>query len=105
VVNVSEALTSKKPLRRSVRVRVEGLVQGVGFRAFVEGEARALGLDGYVRNRRDGGVEAVFAGEAERVEAMIAHCRRGPSHARVDFVKVLDEVDEHLSGFDVRATL
>lgn len=65
-------------------VVVRGRVQGVGFRAWTEMTARERGLEGWVRNRRDGSVEAVFAGEAARVEAMLAACRRGPPAARVD---------------------
>jgi acylphosphatase len=64
-------------------VTMRGRVQGVGFRAFVEFQATGLDLEGWVRNRRDGSVEAVFCGPAEAVEAMIALCRRGPSSARV----------------------
>jgi len=67
---------------------IRGRVQGVGYRAFVEEEATALGLDGWVRNRRDGTVEAVIAGPGEAVEAMIAACRKGPFSARVDGVDV-----------------
>jgi acylphosphatase len=62
---------------------VRGRVQGVGYRAFVEHEAQRRGLHGWVRNRRDGSVEAVFAGPQAAVEAMIDTCRRGPSSARV----------------------
>jgi acylphosphatase len=65
-------------------VTISGRVQGVGYRAWVEDEAIARDLEGWVRNRRDGRVEAVFAGPAEAVTAMIAACRRGPSSARVD---------------------
>ena len=65
-------------------VIVHGRVQGVGFRAFVEGEALARGLEGWVRNRRDGSVEALFAGEADVVADMIEACRQGPRGARVD---------------------
>ena len=61
-----------------------GRVQGVGFRAFVEHHAARHRLEGWVRNRRDGTVEAVFSGSVEVVEAVIAACREGPSHARVD---------------------
>jgi len=67
-----------------VHVIVRGRVQGVGYRAFVEHEARKLGLEGWVRNRRDGSVEAVFAAMPEKVDAMIEACRRGPLGARVD---------------------
>jgi|SRR5215208_2975395 len=66
------------------QVRITGLVQGVGYRAWVEHRARAQGLEGWVRNRRDGSVEALFAGPAEVVAEMIASCRRGPSSARVE---------------------
>jgi acylphosphatase len=65
-------------------VIVHGRVQGVGFRAFVEVEALRRGIEGWVRNRRDGSVEAVFAGEADAVAGMIEACRRGPLGARVD---------------------
>ena len=64
-------------------VVVRGRVQGVGYRAFVEDEAHQRGLEGWVRNRRDGSVEAVFAGPPAEVEAAIAACRRGPFSARV----------------------
>jgi acylphosphatase len=90
---------------RSVRVRIEGLVQGVGFRAFVEREARARNIDGYVRNRRDGGVEAVFVGDADIVAEIITACRGGPHASRVEFVKVLDESIDVARGFEVRATV
>jgi acylphosphatase len=63
---------------------VRGRVQGVGYRAFVEQEALAFGLEGWVRNCRDGTVEALFAGEVEIIEMMIASCQRGPYAARVD---------------------
>jgi acylphosphatase len=65
-------------------VIVHGRVQGVGFRAFVEVEALTRGLQGWVRNRREGTVEAVFRGEEELVADMIEACRRGPLGARVD---------------------
>jgi acylphosphatase len=65
-------------------VIVHGRVQGVGFRAFVEIEALRRGIEGWVRNRSDGSVEAVFAGEADVVAAMIEACQRGPLGARVD---------------------
>lgn len=89
----------------AVRLRIEGLVQGVGFRAFVEREARALGLDGWVRNRRDGGVEAVIAGPPAAIEAMLQRCRRGPQSSRVDMLKVLDEQGPVAQGFAVLPTV
>ncbi|MCB1539501.1 MAG: acylphosphatase [Rhodoblastus sp.] len=70
------------------RVLVSGCVQGVGFRYFVVDEARALGLAGFVRNLRDGRVEAEVSGPADKVEALIAACRRGPPGSRVDGVEI-----------------
>jgi acylphosphatase len=67
-------------------VTIKGRVQGVGYRAWVEHRARAHALEGWVRNRRDGSVEALFGGPAEAVADMVASCRRGPSTARVDAV-------------------
>jgi acylphosphatase len=66
---------------------IHGRVQGVGYRAWVEWEATERDLEGWVRNRRDGSVEALFAGTADAVAQMIAACRQGPSAARVDTVK------------------
>ncbi len=65
-------------------ISVRGRVQGVGYRAFVEHEALKHGLGGWVRNRHDGTVEAVFEGEAEAVAAAVEACHRGPMGARVD---------------------
>jgi len=69
-------------------VVIRGRVQGVGYRAFVERRAYEHDLEGWVRNRRDGSVEAVFAGSPEAVEVVIEACRRGPRHAQVDAVDV-----------------
>jgi acylphosphatase len=69
------------------QVRISGRVQGVGYRAWVEHRARAHGLEGWVRNRRDGSVEALFSGPEDAVTDMIAGCRRGPSSARVEAVQ------------------
>lgn len=70
----------------ALRIRVTGIVQGVGFRAFTVRQARALGLSGWVRNRTDGSVEALAAGPPEALEAFVALCHRGPPGARVDAV-------------------
>jgi len=64
--------------RTAIHVIVEGRVQGVGYRAFVEREAKSRGLTGWVRNRSDGSVEAVFAGPEEDLQSMIVACHRGP---------------------------
>ena len=71
-------------------VTIRGRVQGVGYRAWVEYTATSLGLEGWVRNRRDGSVEAVFAGPVDIAEQMIEHCRRGPGSARVDHVNATE---------------
>lgn len=89
---------------RSVRVTISGRVQAVGFRAWTERQATARGLSGWVCNRRSGTVEAVFAGEAEAVEAMLAAARIGPPGARVDAVAVTEHPDPPAGGFTVRAT-
>jgi acylphosphatase len=68
-------------------VTIRGRVQGVGYRAWVEHEATARDLEGWVRNRRDGSVEALFAGPADVVSDMIALCCRGPPLARIDAVQ------------------
>jgi acylphosphatase len=65
------------------RVTIRGRVQGVGYRAWVEHRAVAHGLEGWVRNRTDGSVEALFSGPQDIVADMVASCRRGPSSARV----------------------
>jgi acylphosphatase len=70
------------------QVTVRGRVQGVGFRMFVEDTAAMHGVEGWVRNRRNGSVEAVFAGAAEAVRAVIDACRRGPRGA---WIEALDE--------------
>jgi acylphosphatase len=67
-------------------VLIRGTVQGVGFRYWTRRTATARGLEGWVRNRRNGSVEAVFAGPEQAVAEMIALCRRGPASARVDAV-------------------
>jgi len=64
-------------------VLIHGRVQGVGYRAWAEDMARQLGLQGWVRNRRDGTVEAVFAGPGDAVTKMIEACRQGPYGAHV----------------------
>jgi acylphosphatase len=74
-----------------------GRVQGVGFRAFVKETAAHTGVEGWVRNRRDGAVEAVFAGEAKVVEQTIAACRKGPPAARVDAADVRDGSADELA--------
>jgi acylphosphatase len=86
------------------RIRVSGRVQGVWFRGWTEQEARALGLDGWVRNRRDGSVEILVTGEEAAVQRLIALCREGPAAARVERVEVEESDEETAPGFSQRAT-
>ena len=88
----------------AVRVRIEGRVQGIGFRFWTVDQAAALGLRGWVRNRIDGGVEAVFAGPPEAVAEMVRHCRRGPAYARDECVAEDPEADPVGPGFHVAPT-
>jgi acylphosphatase len=76
-------------MNRTIKVRIIGVVQGVGFRAWTEQRANSLGLSGWVRNCENGDVEAVFSGAAESVSAMLAACKEGPRHAKVDRVELL----------------
>jgi acylphosphatase len=84
------------------RVVVHGRVQGVWFRGTTEEVARREQVAGWVRNRPDGSVEAVFEGPDRAVAALVAFCRRGPRGARVDRVEVFEEAAEGLRGFAVR---
>ena len=84
------------------RVIVHGLVQGVFFRDSVRRLAVGSGVSGWVRNDRDGTVEAVFEGDAEAVERLVTRCHEGPRGARVDRVDVLEETPEGLTGFAIR---
>ena len=89
---------------RTVHVRIEGRVQGVGYRAWTQRVATELGLSGWVRNRTDGAVEAVFQGEAARVAEMLARSERGSQAAAVARVVVLGEGVGVFEGFAVRET-
>ena len=86
----------------AVRVIVEGRVQGVGYRAWVSREAKSRNLSGWVRNRGDGSVEAVFAGDQVTVAAMVEACRSGPGLAVVRNVRQEPWPDLPLPGFFVR---
>jgi acylphosphatase len=74
-------------------LRIIGIVQGVGYRASFEAQARALRLSGWVRNRVDGSVEAMVSGDAEALKKIIDWARRGPRAARVDDVSIADVED------------
>ena len=85
------------------RYRVMGRVQGVGFRYFVWREAESLGLDGWVRNRADGTVEALARGSLDDLDRLKRRLEEGPKWSRVTSISVVDEVDEEsLQGFEIR---
>lgn len=90
---------------RTVHVLIDGRVQGVGYRAWAFEHAQALGLSGWVRNRRDGTVEAVFSGPPITVAEMLAACRHGPGPADVATVTVLAEAGEAPAAFEIRPTV
>jgi acylphosphatase len=97
-------------IEKIVAVRIQGHVQGVGFRAFVQREAERLDVKGWARNRANGDVEALFAGSASAVDSLVALCRRGPDHARVTDLSAYepkpDELSrEPLSGFHLLPTI
>jgi acylphosphatase len=81
---------------------ISGQVQGVFFRETARRKATEAGVAGWITNRSDGTVEAVFEGPAEAVEELVDFCREGPTAATVEDVDVQTEEPEILSGFDVR---
>jgi acylphosphatase len=91
--------------REATRITVEGHVQGVGFRWWVVEQARGLGLEGWVRNRRDGSVEVLAIGEADALARLGRACEAGPSGASVRSVKVEAAEDDGSTGFEQKATL
>lgn len=97
-------METRPPSHRTVHVLIDGRVQGVGYRAWAFEQARALGLAGWVRNRRDGTVEAVFSGPPVTVADMLQACWRGPAAADVANVIVLAEDAQAPSAFEVRTT-
>ena len=82
-------------------MKISGLVQGVFYRAACADLAERLGLAGSIRNAPCGVVEAVFEGDEGRVDDMLAWCRKGPPHARVDRLEVVEEVPTGAEGFRI----
>lgn len=81
------------------RLRITGRVQGVWYRAWTAEQAQALGLSGFVRNRKDGSVEAVFKGPADAVQAMISKCHDGPPSAQVTDIEIEETQGMVADGF------
>jgi acylphosphatase len=88
----------------TVRIRITGRVQGVGYRLWAMRMAAGLGLRGWVRNRNDGSVEVLATGQSEAVAAMIEACRNGPAGARVTGVTAAPGQDDGSAGFESRPT-
>lgn len=88
----------------TTHILIRGRVQGVGFRYWLAGQAEDRKLTGWVRNRRDGTVEAVFAGDEAIVKDMISACCLGPRFADVSEIEVLDDVECAADGFEIRPT-
>jgi acylphosphatase len=86
------------------RLIIRGRVQGVGYRYAMVDAAMTSGVTGWVRNRRDGSVEALVQGEPTAIESIIAWCRRGPSTARVSAVDLIEASEESANGFELRPT-
>ena len=90
------------PAIRTVHVRIRGRVQGVYYRAWTRNEATRLGLNGWVRNCRDGSVEAVTSGPAAAVEAMLTAFHAGPPDAVVEAVEIVQDGGSAPDGFEIR---
>ncbi|MDR6950889.1 acylphosphatase [Ancylobacter sp. 3268] len=88
-----------------VRLVIHGRVQGVGYRAWLADEAQRRGVRGWVRNRREGTVEAFLHADAAIREALIDACRRGPLAARVREIEIAEAADAVPDGFEQRPTL
>lgn len=89
---------------RTAHIRIQGRVQGVGYRVWSHRTAVELGLSGWVRNRRDGSVEALFQGAPEAVDKMVARCADGPWGASVSRIEDLPGDGAAIEGFEVRET-
>ena len=85
---------------KRVKIKIFGIVQGVGFRFFTYRNAKNLGLKGYVKNLADGTVEALFEGEKEKIDEMIKLCKKGPLLAKVEKVDIIEERKIDKNEFD-----
>lgn len=91
--------------KRAILLRIYGRVQGVGFRAFVLANATQLGVNGWVRNRSDGSVEAFIQGNTDAVSHLIERCHQGPASSSVDGLDAVEQgLEEHM-GFKVRPSV
>jgi acylphosphatase len=88
----------------ALKVRIKGRVQGVGYRYWVVRQAGLIGIDGWVRNRRDGSVEAVLSGASDAMRQMVESCREGPPMARVTGIRETPHDGPVEAGFHTRET-
>lgn len=90
--------------RTAFLVTIIGQVQGVGFRAFIRERATALGLDGWVRNRRDGTVEVTIIGEPAAIDGLLEQISEGPALAKIEEIAMRGATDDGTTGFHQRRT-
>lgn len=90
--------------KRTVHLRIEGRVQGVGYRAWMAEQARSLGVVGWVKNRRDGAVEAVIQGSEATIAELLRRCHEGPHDAAVTRVDLMGEGGGVFDGFAIKPT-
>jgi len=90
---------------KTVRLIINGRVQGVSYRWWTVGEATQRGLNGWVRNRRDGNVEVLVSGPVAEVDDLIETCRQGPPAARVNDIEIIPAEGAITGGFEQRATV
>lgn len=103
-MEVDDHQPSDRTAHRTVHLRVEGRVQGVYYRAWAAETAVTLGIEGWVRNRRDGSVEMLLSGAPGRVAEMIAACRCGPPDAEVAVLEIIQEGGAAPAGFEILPT-
>ncbi len=96
-------MNKAETVTKQAHIFIEGRVQGVGFRHFTKTNARERGLNGWVKNRSDGRVEAVFEGPKEQVMEMVEQCQQGPGSAHVENIDLKwEEADKKLNSFKVK---
>lgn len=88
-------------MKKSVRLYITGIVQGVFFRSFLKENAERLDVRGFTRNLEDGRVEVFLEGDSQKVNEMIELCRRGPKHAQIKNLEIIPEKFQGLKGFKV----
>lgn len=90
---------------KQAHIFISGYVHGVGFRRFIQKEAKALGLNGWVRNLHDRRVEALVQGEKEKIDKLVKKCESGPMMAQVNSINLkIQEIDQLLDGFEILGT-